>query len=158
VYICLIADFISSFNIGFFDHKPRGCPQNVARKLAYTRLRFAVCPRIVRCYSIVLKLGTIAVQHVLQLAGILSDEGLRQMARSLGNDWRRLASALRLPSSSSGGATSTYEVLRDWRDRCSGDVRVRLYDALMSAKRGDLAQKLIDEKTTSNLDKLVTVV
>jgi hypothetical protein len=59
--------------------------------------------------------------------------------------------ALRLSTSSHSisGTTAIYETLKDWRDRYPGDVdhvRARLSDALVSAKRPDLAQKLIDEK------------
>lgn len=89
------------------------------------------------------------------LSGLMSNDGLRQLARDIGSDWRRLANALRI-SSSLKETSTTYEVLRQWRDfqhqqrhRDVDYIRSRLCDALTTAHRSDLAQKLHDDKMTT---------
>ena len=106
------------------------------------------------------------VKPSVLLSGLLSDEGLYELAKMIGAEYTQLATLLKVPTSKQEhirmdhpGNTlrQIFEILRIWRDSCKGtkeQVKGKLHDALQRCNRADLAEDLLQEVVEGSNEKV----
>ena len=142
-----------NMRIFFFAHVFLGSEMNVVAKIS-PEAAFVICC----CFFRQLLLCCIA--------GLLSDEGLYDLAKMIGSEYVQLATLLRIPTSKQEhirmdhpGNTlrQIFELLRIWRDNCKGtkeQVKGKLHDALQRCNRADLAEDLLQEVVEGSNEKV----
>ena len=130
----------------------------ICNTIIFTDIDSSVCLFIFK--TVDLKISSLHVffcDRTKFFLGLLSDEGLYELAKMIGAECTQLATYLRLPAAKQDQIRMDYpgntlrqifEILRIWRDSCKGtkeQVKGRLHEALQRCNRADLAEDLLQE-------------
>ena len=97
---------------------------------------------------------------------MLSDKGLRSLAKKIGKEWQHLATLLNIPPAiidqivlDNQGRTrhQIYEMLKLYRDSANGtkeQIKGALQVALETVGRRDLANDLLEEQVHGSVEKI----